>query len=150
MSRTATVIRTIAAPVDDVYAMIADSDRLATLPGVRVQVLAEGASGRDGVGMRRRVHFGPGVFLEEEVVGLEPPHRFDYVLHRIAPGVRHESGRISFTPAGAGTRVEWTSTFSIPAGPLSRAAEAAAVAASRAGFTVALRQLERALAKGQA
>lgn len=150
MSRTATVVRTIPAPVDDVYAMIADSERLATLPGVRVQVLAPGSAARDGVGMRRRVRFGPGLFLEEEVVGLVPGRRFDYVLHHIAPGVRHESGRISFTPAGTGTRVEWTSTFSIPAGPLSRAVEAGAVAVSRAGFALALRQIERALATEQA
>lgn len=148
MSRTTTVVRIIPAPADDVYAMIADSDRLATLPGVRVQVLAEGTAGRDSVGLRRRVRFGPGLFLEEEVVGLEPGRRFDYFLHRIAPGVRHESGSITFTPVGTGTRVEWTSTFSIPAGPLSRAAEAGAVAASRAGFSLALRHIERTLAKG--
>jgi uncharacterized protein YndB with AHSA1/START domain len=149
MTRHVTVTRTIPAPVDEVFAMISDSDRLASLPSVGVQVLQPGHESRDGVGMRRKVRFAGGLHLVEEVVGLEPPHRFDYFLHRIAPGVRHESGSITFSSVDGGTRVDWSSTFGIPAGRLTPLLEAGAVLASRAGFSLALAQIERALTRGE-
>lgn len=127
--------------------MIADSDRLATLPSVRVRILRPGRESRDGVGMRRRVGFAGGLHLVEEVVGLEPPHQFDYHLHHIAPGVRHEQGRISFTPVDGGTEVTWSSTFRVPSGPLTPLAEAGAALVSRAGFRVALAQVDRAVTR---
>jgi uncharacterized protein YndB with AHSA1/START domain len=148
MTRHVAVTRTIPAPIGEVFAMISDSDRLASLPGVRVRVLQPGHESRDGVGLRRRVSFAGGLHLVEEIVGLVPPHRFDYHLHRIAPGVRHDSGSITFTPADGGTRVEWSSTFGIPAGPLTSLLEAGGALASRAGFSLALAQIERALTRG--
>lgn len=125
--------------------MIADSDRLATLPGVSVRILVPGAGARDGVGMRRRVAVGPAFHLVEEVIGLEPPYRFDYLLHEFRPSIRHEGGSIVFTPVDGGTEVRWSSTFGLPAGPATPLVEAVAAAASRAGFALALRLIERAV-----
>lgn len=147
MSRHVSVTRVIPAPVEDVFAMISDSDRLATLPGVRVRILTPGSESRDGVGLQRRVDFGAG-FLVEEVVGLEPPYRFDYLLRDFRPRIRHEFGRISFAPVAGGTEVTWESRFALPAGPLTPVVEAAAAAASYAGFALALRLIARSLTRG--
>ncbi|MCT1618949.1 SRPBCC family protein [Janibacter hoylei] len=144
MTRTVVVTRTLNAPVEDVYASIADSDRLATLPGVKVQILREGGESRDGVGMQRRVAL-PGAFLIEEIVGLEPPVRFDYLIRDATVKFGHEYGRITFTPDGQRTRVVWTSRFRAPAGPFTRVAEAAVAAGSAVAFNSALILIERTI-----
>lgn len=148
MTRSIAVTRHVRAPVADVFAAIADSDRLGRLPGVRVEVLKAGLTSRDDVCMQRRVAFPGGVFLVEEVVGLEPPRSFDYRIRSSRPKMRHDEGRIAFEAEGAGTRVTWTSTFGVPAGPLTAPAEAIAALGISGAFDVALRLIDRRLRQG--
>ncbi|RNM11782.1 SRPBCC family protein [Nocardioides pocheonensis] len=145
MSRHIRVTRTIPAPVAEVFAMFADSDRLSMLPGVRVTVLEPGREFRDGVGLRRRLDLGGGVFLVEEVVGLEPPRLFSYRIRESRPAFRHEQGDISFTERGSGTLVDWTSTLSTPAGPFTPLVEVGASLLARTGFSVVLTRIARTL-----
>lgn len=146
MSRDLRVARTIPAPARDVFAMFADSDRFGTRRGLRVTVLRPGSGSRDGVDLLRRLDLGAGLFLVEEVVGLDPPHVFDYRIRDGRPRVRHQQGRITFTASGSGTVVEWSSTFSVPAGPATPLAEAGAALVARAAFRVVLARIERTLA----
>ena len=146
MSRHVSVVRRINAPVAEVFAAIANSDRLDRLPGASVTVLRDGEGYRDGVGLLRRITF-PGGFLLEEVVGLEPPHVFDYRIRDSFPKFVHEWGRISFTPNGAGTTVTWESTISIPAGPLTAVAERVGAAAGHVAFGAVLVEIGRRLGR---
>jgi uncharacterized protein YndB with AHSA1/START domain len=146
MTRSIEVVRQIPAPPEEVYAMFLDSDRLASLPGVSVEVLQAGQKERDDVGLRRRVSFGAGLYLVEEVVALDPGRAFGYRIREARPSFRHDYGLIAFEPHNGGTRVVWSSTFARPAGPLTPIAERIAAAAARAGFGHALKLIEGALA----
>jgi uncharacterized protein YndB with AHSA1/START domain len=147
MSRHIRVTRTIPAPVAEVFAMFADSDRLSMLPGVRVTVLEPGRDFRDGVGLRRRLDLRGGVYLVEEVVGLEPPHLFSYRIRESRPPFRHEQGDIFFTERGPGTLVDWTSTLSTPAGPFTPLVEAGTTFIARTGFSIVLTRIARILSR---
>lgn len=110
---------------DAVYDVFADSTLLGQVRGVGVEVLEPGPG--DGTGVLRRVSFGPGLFLLERVVDLDPSARvFDYLIEGSRPAFRHERGSITFEPHQGGTRATWTSTAGVSAGPLTRPVEAAA------------------------
>ena len=145
MARRIQVTRTIPAPVAQVFAMVADSDRLGTLPGLRITVLEPGRESRDGVGMRRRLDLAGGVYLIEEVVGLEPPHLFSYLIRDSRPAFRHEQGDIAFSEYGSRTLVVWTSTLSIPAGPCTPLIESGAALVARTAFGIVLERMARSL-----
>ena len=147
MTRSIQVIRQIPAPPEQVYEMFADSDRLASLPGVRVGILREGDGRRDDVGLCRRVNFGAGLYLVEEVVSLDPGRAFGYRIREARPGFRHDHGLITFEPVEGGTKVVWASTFGRPAGPLTPVTEEIAARAARAGFAHTLRLIERSLTR---
>lgn len=143
MTRQIQVIRHVSASADAVYAMIADSDRFGTLPGLRVTVLEPGRGSRDGVGMRRRLDFFGRFLLVEEVVGLRPPHVFNYRIRDNRMALQHEFGRVAFTERGSDTVVEWTTRFSLAAGRFTPIAEACAALTIRVAFRLVLRAIER-------
>jgi uncharacterized membrane protein len=145
MTRKIQVVRHLTSPADEVYAMFADSERLGSLPGVRVSVLQDAPAGQPGV--LRRVGLPGGVVLTEEITGLEAGRTYDYLIHEARPRFRHEGGRVSFRSTGEGTTVTWTSTFSIPAGPLTPLIERALGAATKTAFGAALGQIDRHLVR---
>jgi uncharacterized protein YndB with AHSA1/START domain len=71
------------------------------------------ASEPNGVGAKRRCHFGNGMVLEEVIVGWEPPTRYAYLgVDETHPfGMTGHLGTIECQPDGTGTRLVWSHYF---------------------------------------
>lgn len=107
----ATATATVKASVEQVWAALADHEAMASWgPGMKVTLTQEGAPDRNGVGAVRRIKApGPAPAIVEEITRFE----VDGVLgYKALGGVpfRNYGGEVSLSPAGAGTRIEWTLT----------------------------------------
>jgi hypothetical protein len=98
------------APVDDVWALLADArgwSQWARFSHSKLE--REGAPTPDGVGALRV--FGTGPFnSREEVVAFESPHHLAYEIRKGMPidGYRAD---VRLEPDGSGTTIRWASTF---------------------------------------
>ncbi len=100
----------IDAPRDTVWSAVTHHEGMPTWSPLKSVTLSkEGAPDRDGVGAVR-VMRGPGMRIDEEVVGWDPPNAYDYTLLRGAP-IRDHRGRVELRDAGGATDVEWTIEF---------------------------------------
>lgn len=110
---TLTVERTIAAPIEDVFAWLSNAHNYTRSKFVLRERLAEpGADAPYGLGALRVLLWTVGIFYER-ITAYDPPRSFDYHVERSFPPSRHEAGRKSFTEVAGGTHVTWTSTFEI-------------------------------------
>jgi uncharacterized protein YndB with AHSA1/START domain len=123
MRRSIRVERSLDAPPDALFEVLADHGRYDRFDGItRAEVVKRGEADPNGLGAVRRIWIGP-LRFEEEITAYEPPARLDYLILGIR-GVpfRHEGGSIRLSPAdGGGTDAVWTSSFEIPIPVLGRA-----------------------------
>ncbi|MBO9521140.1 MAG: SRPBCC family protein [Nocardioidaceae bacterium] len=129
MSQTrVTASATVARPVDHVWAVLADHEGMSSWgPGITVRLEKPGAPERNGLGAVRRITApGPAPAIVEEVTAFEPGRRLGY---RALAGVpfKNYGGDVVLTPAGAGTRIDYTVTIDERV-PLVEKGAAAAVA----------------------
>lgn len=106
------VRETSSAPIDAVWALLADVDSWPRWSGVeKAERLAPGTPAPDGLGSRRLFLTGR-VRNEEEVVRFEPPHHLSYEVRGGNLPIRdyHADVTLSEGPEG-GTVIEWRSTF---------------------------------------
>jgi uncharacterized protein YndB with AHSA1/START domain len=109
--QTITVTRTIPAPIEKVFDVLADHANYKSFPGVRdSRLLKEGAPDRNGVGAVRRIET-PGVWFEERITAYERPRRFDYLITASQLPIEHRGGSLRFESVGGATEVTWTSTL---------------------------------------
>jgi len=98
------------APPAAVWKLLADVDTWHVWGRWRVAELERaGSPDAAGVGAIRRFKVG-GRVTREEVVAFEPPARFAYELLSGLP-LRNYHSEVTVVPDGAGTRLEWHSTF---------------------------------------
>ncbi len=137
----AVVARTrIAAPRERVWQHITDHEGMSSWSPFReVTLVREGTPDRCGFGAVRRMQ-GMGPALEEEVVGWDPPARYDYRLRRGAP-IRRHSGCVLLREQGTATEVEWIIRFR----PLIPGTGALVRAALQRGIAGMLAQLKQRL-----
>ncbi|MCW2787644.1 MAG: MxaD family protein [Marmoricola sp.] len=125
---TTTATATVERPVEHVWAVLADHEGMSAWgPGLTVTLVTEGTPDRNGLGAVRRITApGPMPAIVEEVVAFEPTTRFGY---RAKAGVpfKNYSGEVVLTPAGAGTRIDYSITLDQRV-PLVEKGAAAAVA----------------------
>src|SRR5207245_960089 len=81
--------------------------------GVRARVVRAGEPERNGLGCLREVRVGRRVRYVEEITAWQRPSAFEYMIHETSLPLRHAGSRLTFTPHGSGTNVEWTSRFEI-------------------------------------
>ena len=111
--RTILVRRTLAAPADAVFAILADHAGYTRFPGVRSAIVTQpGLDDPDGLGAIREVYLGSAWF-REEITAFEPGRRLEYRILDSRPPIEHLIGRITLAPAESGCAVEWLSTFRI-------------------------------------
>lgn len=105
--------RTLRAPAERVFDVLADHAGYARFPWVRsAKVVQPGAPEPNGKGAIREIEIGPAWF-QEEITAFERPSRLDYHILQSRPPIDHELGRLTFTPIAGGVRVTWTSTFRV-------------------------------------
>ncbi len=105
MSRTQVDARiVIQAPIERVFARLADHEAMAGWPGITACRLVVEGQPRNGLGAVRRITAG-GVTLDERVVRWDPPHGYDYQIIRGLP-VEH-LGTVTLSETADGVAVDW-------------------------------------------
>ena len=104
---TVEVVQASARPVHELFAALADHERLSRVFGVPVRRVRDGEGDPNGVGSVRRMGMGP-IRLEETVTAIEALRSIEYRITRGAGPVRNHRGRVEFASDGTGSRVTWT------------------------------------------
>lgn len=100
-----TLVHDFAAPVERVFAALADQDSMGSWMGASISVPTRGADGL--VGTVRRVHLGP-TWLDERIVECEPPRFIAYQIVTRVPLLQHHRGEMRIEPRGEGhARLTW-------------------------------------------
>jgi uncharacterized protein YndB with AHSA1/START domain len=148
--RTVTVTRSIDAPPEGVFDLLADHARYGRFRGIRrAELLRDGEPPPNGVGALRRVIVGP-LRFDEEVTAFERPLRLDYLIFEINAPFEHEGGTIRLTKENGGTRAEWSTTFGVPTPLVGGVQERLWALALRRGLGRVLEDVERMLADERA
>jgi uncharacterized protein YndB with AHSA1/START domain len=109
-----TVERTIPAPPEEVFAWLADANNLKHGRVVlRVRRTRDGDGASWGKGAVREV-LAVGGWFREDITAYDPPHRYDYLIVKTIPPMRHYGGSITVTPTGGGSHVTWQSSYDLP------------------------------------
>jgi uncharacterized protein YndB with AHSA1/START domain len=104
------VSRSIAAPREKVWALLADHEGMKKWAPVREVIRRRpGAPEPDGVGAIRTVR-AYGMVMDERITAFKPGERLEYTLVEGAP-IRDHAGEIVLTPDGDGTRVVYRVRF---------------------------------------
>jgi uncharacterized protein YndB with AHSA1/START domain len=101
------VERDLPAPVEEVFAHLAEHENLAALFGAKVERLNDGDTDRNGVGSRRQLKVGPLPPFEETVTRYVPNELIEYKITRGSPLDGHV-GTMTFSPTpGGGTHFDY-------------------------------------------
>lgn len=105
------VTRDFSLPVEDVYAILSDHNRLGRVLGVPVKRVRD-AAGDDvnGVGSVRQVGFGP-LGIEETVTAATPNRSISYRISKGGAPLKNHRGELSFSKTAEGTRLQWVIDF---------------------------------------
>ena len=97
--------------VAELYAALADHDRLGGVLGVPVKRIKAGKSAPNGVGSVRRIGMGP-LAIEETVVGAVTDTSIDYKITKGGWPLKDHHGRLIFKALpGGGSQVQWRIEF---------------------------------------
>ena len=111
--KTVTVTRTINAPIEKVFDLLADHANYKANFGVKdSKLVKEGKPDRNGLGAVRWIDAGIMQF-EEEVTHYDRPRRYDYLIIKCSAPLEHQGGSLRFESVGTATRVTWTSTMRV-------------------------------------
>lgn len=106
----ATSTATVNVPVEQAWKVLADHAGMSKWGPIKATVEKPGAPERDGVGAVRRIAApGPAPAIVEEITAYDAPSRLGYKALAGVP-FKEYSGEVLLSPAGAGTRIEWTLT----------------------------------------
>jgi uncharacterized protein YndB with AHSA1/START domain len=137
------VERTLEAPIDRVFDVLADHERYGRFRAITdAKLVRGGESERNGLGAIRELAVGP-IRFEEEITAFEPPIRLDYLIREVNLPLDHDGGSIRFDAADDGTHVLWESTFTTPVPVVGRALGGLMAAALKRGFIRMLEDTER-------
>ncbi len=127
------------APVERVFAYLAEHENLAPLFGTRVERVRDGETERNGVGSCRRLSFHGLLPFEETVTEMVPDERIVYRITKGSPMRDHEGVMAFSATANGGSRLDYRIRFGAAVPGL--AALVARVLRGR--IAAGLRQLDR-------
>ncbi|WP_405164246.1 SRPBCC family protein [Nocardia sp. NBC_01499] len=111
--RSVIIHRTIAAPIDAVFAALSDASTYTGAPLVlRSTLVNAGIDAPYGLGAIREITAGLAWF-REEITAYDPPHSYEYRILRSIPPTDHKEGRIELRETAEGTELTWTTTFTV-------------------------------------
>ena len=99
------------APVERVFAYLAEHENLAALFGTRVERVRDGESERNGVGSCRRLSFNGLLPFEETVTEMVPNERIVYRITKGSPMRDHEGAMAFAATGGGGTHLDYRIRF---------------------------------------
>jgi ribosome-associated toxin RatA of RatAB toxin-antitoxin module len=141
--RTLQVTRTIPAPPEAVFDLLADHanyDRYRPIHGA--ELLREGDPPPNGLGALRRIKVRPLTF-DEEITAYERPTRLDYLIVKLNVPFEHHGGSIRLSRDGDATHVDWRSSFTVPIPLVGPAIEVPWLLTLRRGFRRVLEDVDR-------
>ncbi len=100
-------------PVEQLFAALADHNRLGKVFGIPVRRVRDGQGDVNGVGSVRALGIAP-LTVEETVTALEPNRSIDYRITKGGGPVRNHRGQLRFSSFPTGSRVAWTIEFDSP------------------------------------
>src|SRR6185295_1256971 len=101
--KTVTVTRTINAPIEKVFDLLADHANYKANFGVKdSKLVKEGKPDRNGLGAVRWIDAGIMQF-EEEVTHYDRPRRYDYLIIKCSAPLEHQGGSLRFESVGTAT-----------------------------------------------
>ena len=137
--------RTINAPIEDVFDWLSTPTNWTVVPLIqRVRLARPGADGHFGLGAIREITTGIGWF-REAITAHERPDRYDYLILKSVPPLRHDGGSIVLREVADGTEVTWTSTFTAATPFAGEQIGRLLVPIGTFGFSLILKAAERAL-----
>lgn len=140
---TLTVTKTIKAPIDEVFEAFTDHAALSRVPGIRsCRLNRPGDTEPNGLGAVRELDCGP-IWLREEIVGFDRPHRMEYRIRQSRPPADHRLGRVEFVETPGGTVITWTTVFGVRAPAIGKVLEPA----FGLGIGIAFRHVLREIGK---
>ncbi|KAA1250632.1 SRPBCC family protein [Mycobacterium simiae] len=107
------VARTIAAPIEQVFDLLADPNVLTAAPLVLRAGWAKDSS-PPGAGAVREV-IGIGIWFLEAITAFDRPGSYSYLIVRSFPPFNHHGGTLTFSVSGNSTHVDWLSSYTHPA-----------------------------------
>lgn len=149
--QTVQVSKIVKAPIEDVFEAYTDHERLSDLPMViSAKVVLPGRTEKNGLGAVRVVNGGV-LVLREEITAFERPHLMEYKIVESRPRSRHDLGRVEFAEVPGGTKIVWTTVFSVRLPVIGGAADPAFAVLFKTIFRMTLAQVaRRAIAAGKA
>jgi len=102
------------APVERVFAYLAEHENLEALFGTRVERVRDGETERNGVGSCRRLSFNGLLAFEETVTSFAPNERIVYRITKGSPMRDHEGTMAFAATAGGGTHLDYRICFGSP------------------------------------
>lgn len=130
--------RVVAAAPPDVFALAADHEGYAFLPGVRgAKLLRAGAGERNGLGAEREISLSFGRVIER-VVAFEPPRHLGYRILAAPFPIDHLGTDLYLREVAGGTEVEWCLRYRARFAIGAKAVEAAAGLAFYAAIAATL------------
>jgi hypothetical protein len=139
---TVDVTTLVQAPLDATFAAMADHAALGAHMGGSSRLLTPGSEDPNGLGAVREIRSG-GVRFVEEIVAFDAPHSYRYLILSCTLPIRHHKGEVTLVAEPDGTRIHWTSVFSIGVPLLGRHLEPLAARQARRGFGAILRGVQR-------
>jgi len=144
--KTITVTRTIPAPIEKVFDLLADHANYKANFGVKEsKLIREGKPDRNGLGAVRYIDAGP-IKFEEEVTFYDRPRGYDYLITKCSAPLEHQGGQIRFESVGNATKVTWTSVMRVKVPLLGGLLTRVLAAKIGQAFGSMLKQTERRLA----
>jgi ribosome-associated toxin RatA of RatAB toxin-antitoxin module len=141
--RTIHVTRTIPAPAEAVFDLLADHANYDQFRPIQAsRLLREGEPAPNGVGALREIKVRPLTF-EEEITAYERPDRLDYLIVKLSVPFEHQGGSIRLAAEGDATAVDWRSTYRVPTPIIGGIEEFAWQPLLSRGFRQVLEDVER-------
>ena len=111
---TIDIVIRIRAPIERAWELLSDQEGYTFARQVKkAELLEEGRGNKNGIGAVLKIQ-AMGSTIVWEVVGFDPPHRFEYRITKFPLPFHHEIGSVELTPLDDSIDARWISRFEVP------------------------------------